>query len=88
MIPLAGLGVGGKCAYKPAVLGGDCGPPAVGIYGDGVLPTYGDPAVAAVGSVDGPNEGDASPRPYAGLLGRYVDAGRELGKPLNTGVPA
>ena len=68
--PLVGVpgpaGEGGKWAYSPAVLGGDCAATAAGTYGDGTgdpLPVYGEPAVAAVGGVGEGKVGEVSPRP-------------------------
>ena len=95
--PFAGLGVGGKCAYRLAVWGGDVGIVAEGRYGDETL-EYGEPTVAAVGRLldgirgegDGPNDGECKPRPAGVELPfpapRYGEPGLE--NPPDTGVPA
>ena len=73
---MAGLGVGGKCAYLFAGEGilGAYGDGALGVYGEGrpALGAYGEPAVAAVAMAGdaGPKPGELSPRPKpAGVPG-------------------
>ncbi len=95
-LPFRGLGVGGKCAYRLAVCGGDVAILADGRYGDETL-EYGEPSVAAVGKLlagdlgeaEGPNDGECTPSP-AGVVfplpPRYGEPGAE-NPPPDAGVP-